>query len=107
MTVSKITVSIPEFQRKLSAFRDHRQKLVTFIDNLDRTVTALATVAWTSPASAALLTKFASLLQTTRTSLRIVEKYISDLEEASRMFTDADSRVSDKITGLKTEVFGI
>jgi len=80
---------------------------MTFMDNLDRTVNALATVAWTSPASAALLAKFATLLQTVRTSLRIVEKYISDLEEASRMFTDADSRVTDKVNSLKTEVFGI
>ena len=107
MTVSRINVSIPEFQSKLSAFRDHRQKLMTFMDNLDRAVKAISTVAWVSPASQALLVKFNGLLQTVRTSLRIVEKYISDLEEATRMFTDADSRVSDKVNSLKTEVFGI
>jgi len=107
MTVTIIKISIPEFRSKLEAFRNHRQRLIAFMNNLENAINVIAKVAWVSPASKALLAKFTMLLQTVRTSLRIVEKYISDLEEATRMFTDADSRVAQKIDTLKTEVFGI
>jgi len=73
--------------------------------NLERAVQAIAKVAWVSPASKALLAKLQLLLQTVQTSLRIVDKYISDLEEATRMFTQAEQRIEQKVNALKTDVF--
>ena len=102
-----IKISIAEFNSKLSAFNDHRQRLVKFLDNLERVMNALATVSWVSPASKALLVKFRALAQTIRTALKIVEKYISDLETAIKVFSAAEQRMEQKVNSLKTDVFGI
>jgi len=103
--VVKIKISIPMFRSKLAAFRQHRQKLMTFMNSLEQAINVIATVSWVSPASKALLVKFRALLQTVKTSLRIVDKYISDLEEATKMFSDAENRIEQKINALKTDVF--
>ena len=95
-----IKVSIPEFRSKLAAFKDHRQRLVNFITKLEQAIKAISQVAWVSPASKALLVKYQQLLTTVRTALRIVEKYISDLEDATKLFTEADARVMDNINAL-------
>jgi len=105
--VVSIKVSIPEFRSKLAAFRDHRQRLVKFIDNLERVINVISKVSWVSPASKALLVKFQTLLKTVRTALKIVEKYISDLENAIKMFSDAEARIEQKVNSLRTDVFGI
>jgi hypothetical protein len=103
--VKKIRISIPMFRRKLDAFRRHRQELLTFMNNLEIAVNAIATVAWVSPASKALLVKLRALLETVKVSLRIVEKYISDLETAMQQFSAVEDRIEQKVNALKTDVF--
>jgi hypothetical protein len=39
-------------------------------------------------------------------SIRIVEKYIFDLEEAIRLYTEAELRAKQRVGSLKTDVFG-
>jgi DNA repair ATPase RecN len=104
MTI-KILVKIAVFKSKLEAFRKHRQELLTFMNNLETAVNAIATVAWISPASKALLVKLQALLQTVKISLRIVEKYISDLEIAMQQFSAVEDRIEQKVNALKTDVF--
>jgi hypothetical protein len=109
MVVAFITVDIEEFRRRLAAFRDHKAKLLRFLDNLERTITAIGTISWVSPASKILLGKLQILVTTVRTALRIVDKYISDLEEATRLFTAADVKISDRMQSLNAgeNIFGI
>jgi len=103
----KIKVSIPEFKAKLASFKDHHARLTKFMNNLETVIKAIAQVSWVSPASRALLTKLQALLQTVRTALKIVEKYISDLEAAIQQYNQVESRVTDKVNNLQTDVFNV
>jgi len=63
-------------------------------------------VAWVSPLSLILLRKFKGLYKTIEISIRIVEKYIFDLEEAIRLYIEAENRAKQRVGSLKTDVFG-
>ena len=102
----RIIVSIPLLRIKVAHFKEHLRTLERFLGNLDRAITAISRVAWVSPLSQILLGKFKLLYRTIEISLRIVEKYIVDLEEAIRLFTEAELRAKQRVGSLKTDVFG-
>ncbi|MCL2820291.1 MAG: hypothetical protein FWD38_05610 [Oscillospiraceae bacterium] len=106
ITINVINVSMGEFDSKLGAFRDHRAKLQSFIEKWEAMIDAITTVAWLSPASAALLVKFRTLIAAVKVSLQIVDKFIQDLEEAKRLFTAVDNRAEQTANSLTTSAFG-
>ena len=103
----KIKISVPEFRQKLAAFKDHHAKLDKFMKNLETAIKAITMVSWVSPASKALLVKLNALLSTVRTALRIVAKYISDLENAIKLFSAVEDRAKQKMDSLKTDIFNV
>jgi hypothetical protein len=102
----RIIVSIPELRRKVAQFKEHQRELEKFLRDLNRAISLVSTVAWVSPLSLILLKKFKRLYKTVETSLRIVEKYIFDLEEAIRLYIEAENRAKQRVGSLKTDVFG-
>ena len=102
----RITVNIPELRRKVAQFKEHLRSLERFLRDLDRAITAISRVAWVSPLSMILLRRFKRLYRTIEISLRIVEKYIFDLEEAIRLFIEVENRAKQRVGGLNTDVFG-
>ena len=103
----RIKVSIPELRNKVASFKDHLRKLERFLKRLDDVITTLSQISWVSPATRALSVKFKLLYKTVEVSLRIVEKYIFDLEEAIKLYTETENRVTDKVNNLQTDVFNV
>ena len=102
----RIIISIPALRRKVVQFKEHLRELEKFLRDLDRAISLISTVAWVSPLSLILLRKFKLLYKTIEISLRIVEKYIFDLEEAIRLYIEAENRAKQRVGSLKTDVFG-
>ena len=70
-------------------------------------MTALATVSWISPASAALQQKFLTFYKQLEEALKIVEEYIHDLEVVIEAYIKIEDRLTEVASGLRTDVFGI
>jgi len=92
---------------KLGSFRTKRQSLYSLMEALKKTMTALATIAWISPASRMLLQKFLKLYRQIEEAFRIVDEYIHDLEVVMEQYQQVEKRLSDKAESLKTDIFGV
>jgi exonuclease VII small subunit len=67
----------------------------------------LTTVAWISKAARAFLQQFNALNRQIEESIRRVEQYIADLNEAFNIYSTTEARLAQQASALRTDVFGV
>jgi len=91
----------------LDSFRGKLNTLKNVMARVREIMTALATVSWISPGSAALLQKFLTFYKQLEEALKIVEEYIHDLEIVIEAYTKIEDRLTESAGSLRTDVFGV
>lgn len=103
--VLKVDLNI--VNNKLGSFRNKRRTLQSVMENIRRTITALATISWISPAARMMLQKFLTLYRQIEEAIRIVDEYIHDMEVIIEQYSKVEKLLEDKSGALKTDIFGI
>jgi len=107
MAMQRIVVDLNVVDKKIQSFIGKLQTLKKVMNAIDMTIKALSTVSWVSPASKALLAKYNLLLKQIQEAIRIVDEYIHDLMVVRTSYGNIEKALQDRVSGLRTDVFGV
>jgi uncharacterized protein YukE len=97
-----LTVKIPVLQNKLDSFKQKRQRIQQVMDTIDQIINTLAKVAWISPAARAFLAKYQILRLQILAALKVIDGYITFLDNSIQQYGNVETLVSGKVDALRS-----
>ena len=107
MSMQRIIVDLEVIDRKIQSFEGKRDTLSRIMSDLSETMVVVSRVTWISPASTEFFLKFRRLYDQILEAIKIVEEYIHDLSVVRQQYDGVETSITDRVSGLQTNVFGV
>ena len=106
MAIQRITVDLDVLDREIQYYLQSYQALKHIFTDIE-SIMKILSVVWKSPAAEYLQSKCRLLSGQNQEALLIVEEYIHDLITARKQYGNVEKAIQDKLSSLRTDVFGI
>jgi WXG100 family type VII secretion target len=103
----QLVVDLDVIRRKIDSLQATRRRLESIMQSLENTIRILTAASWISMAARAFLHQFRILQRQTQESITRVDGYIRDLDRAFNIYQQAEQRITQVTSGLRTDVFGV
>ena len=107
MAIQRIVVDLGVIDKQIQSFMGKLDTLKQVMAAIDGFIKVLSAVSWISPASKLLLAKYQLLLKQIQEAIRIVDEYIHDLMVVRTQYGNVEKALEDKMSALRTDVFGV
>jgi|GEM_PF-3377086 len=102
-----LKVDLNALRIALDSFRSKRQALIRLMQQIKTHNEIIAKVSWISITARLYLKQFLLLYRQLEEALLIVDEYIYDLNFMIEHYTKVEERIINKVSSLRTDVFGV